>query len=390
MQTVRALAGLWCLICLVTNGCGEPIEPQGAAGAMDQPGGPVLEVAQVQTVTTVQDSAGLFLSPTPEQEVPGYVEHALETSLVANQEERAKVDLALLFRWNAPVTASRRLEASLLSPTGAPWSPIQHFFPRVSPGVGGVTWPLEVLEADAVDLDESISAEWRGWQGFRGLGVRSSALAGGLSAPVATLDFEMRGPQSPLVLTAVGDNLVVVNRSDQLIEQALLVYSHPGGVAVTVVGVLGPGEGTVTILGPKEHPPDVLLEMARDRLGSFFGSVVGPELGVAMAQAKSIPFLETQGLRLIALLNEDAKPVAVSFSSPVAQSRRVVVSHSEILKPEEEARVLAVVSDASLLARQTPTLLGRFTEAKLEFGASHGDAAARARSATLLAELRAR
>ena len=394
MQTVRWLSGLWCLICLGASSCGEPSQPpaaeQSAAGAMAQPAEPVLEIAQVQTVTTVQDSAGLFLSPTPEQDVPGYVEHALETSLVANQEERAKVDLALLFRWNAPVTAGRSLEASFVSPTGALWSPIQHYFPRISPGVDRVRWPLEVLGADAADLDDSISAEWRGWQGFRGLGVRSSAVAGGLSAPVATLDFEMRGPQSPLVLTAEGADLMVLNRSDQLIEQVLLVYSHPGGVAVTVVGALGPGQRTVTVLGPKEHPPDVLLEMARDRLGSFFGSVVGPELGAAMAQAKSIPFLETQGLRLIALLNEDAEPVAVSFSSPVAQSRRVVVSHSEILKPEEESRVLAVVADPSLLAEQTPTMLGRFTEAKLEFGALHGDAATRAHSAALLAELRAR
>lgn len=385
MQTALRFSAVWCLIAASVSGCGVPSESQ-----PEPPLEPTLEVAEVQTVTTVQDSGGLFLSPTPEQAVPGYVEHASETTLAADQQERAKVDLALLFRSDTPSGDTRTLDARLVSPNGAPWSPMQHYFPHVSAATGGVSWPLEVSAADAAQQDDSISSEWRGWQGFRALGVRSSTVTGGPSVPVATLDFEMRGPQSPLVLTADGDALVVVNRSDQVIEQALLVYSHPGGVAVTVVGALGPGERKVTVLGPKEHPPDVLLELARDQLGSFFGSVVGSELGAAMARAKSIPFLETQGLRLISLLNEESAPVAVSFSSPVARDRRVVVSHSEILKPEEEARVLGVVADPALGAAQAPSVLGRFTEAKLEFAAFHGDSVVRERSAALLGELRAR
>jgi hypothetical protein len=58
-------------------------------------------------------------------------------------------------------------------------------------------------------------------------------------------------------------------------------------------------------LGPKERPPEQLLELAQGALGDFFAASVGAELGRAMAEAKSIPFLETQGFRLISMLGED-------------------------------------------------------------------------------------
>ena len=392
MQTARSCFAVWCLIWLGSSACSANRQAQPSEPPDPAPSLALLEVAEVQTVTTVQDSAGLFLSPTPERDVPSYVEQgSAAPAAVEEERERAKVEIALLFRSSeGAIVDSRSIEVQLASPHAAVWSPMQHYFPRVSEVASGVSWPIAVSSADPADLDDSISAEWRGWQGFRGLGVQSGVIKGGPRAPAATLDFEASGPESPLLLTAEGTDLVVVNRSDRVISQALLVYSHPGGVAVTVVQALGPGERAVTILGPKENPAGVLLELARDRLSTFFATAVGLELGAAMAQAKSIPFLETQGLRLIALLDNSVEPASVSFSAPVSRQGRVLVSHSEILKPEEEARVLSVIADPSLGAAQAPSVLGRFTEAKLEFAALNGDAAVHERSSAILTELRRR
>jgi hypothetical protein len=109
-----------------------------------------------------------------------------------------------------------------------------------------------------------------------------------------------------------------------------------------------------------------------------------------MAAAKSIPFLETQGLRLIALLGEDQEPPAVSYSTPVAARQRVVLSHSEILKPEEEGCVLRVVMDPSVGLEQARASFGRFTQAKLELAAQSAHSSASVRAAALLTELRNR
>ena len=351
---------------------------------------PPIDVAEVQTVTTVQDSSGLFLSPTPEQNVPSFVEQSgAPSASQAEAEERAKIDLALLFRAHEAGPLAASVQARLLPRDAASWSPIQHYFPRIEAASDGVRWPLRVSSSDAADLDAAVSTEWRGWEGFHGLGVAGSAAQGATRAPVATLDFEIRGRQSPLVLTLENGTLIITNRSDQTIERALLIYSHPGGVGVTTVTQLGPGERRVTVLGPKEQPSDVLLEMARVELAAFFALKVGPELGAAMAEAKSIPFLETQGMRLITLLGDEQDALSVAFASPVSQTR-VIVSHSEILKPEEEARVLSVVADPSVGAVQATAVLGRFTEAKLEFAELKGDAVVRERSSALLSELRSR
>ena len=187
-------------------------------------------------------------------------------------------------------------------------------------------------------------------------------------APVATLDFETSGLSSPLVLSVEGNTLLVTNRSTIRRSRALDLFAL-GRRRSDRLEALGPGERRVTVLGPKEHPPETLLELARGQLTDFFAASVGPELAPAMAAAKSIPFLETQGLRLIALLGEEQEPASVSFSVPVSTRQRVVVSHSEILKPEEEARVLDVVTDPSVGLEQALATFGRFTQAKLEFAA---------------------
>jgi len=381
--------GSW--ICLVgtlllgASGCGTAAPAQtGEAGAK-------LDSVQVTTLTTVQASSGLFLSPSPQQDVPGYVARGQPSTPVEPVEgfDRAKVDLALLFQGPA-AGALPALTAELRPTSTGEWSPIEHYFPAVESTANGARWPLELFRNDAVSAS-GISTEWSGWQAFGGLGVRQPLGEGEASAAVATLDFEVRGAPSPLVLTLTNtEQLLVTNRSGQAIERALLIYSHPGGVAVTVVGALGPGASSITTLGPKEQPPEELLDLARATLADFFAVSVGPELGAAMADAKSIPFLETQGFRLISLLDESQTPASLEFAQPLGTTKRVVVSHCEILKPEEEARLLTVVADDTLDDAAVTVDLGRFSEAKLELAVSSGDATVSDRAVALLDQLRRR
>lgn len=391
MRSLRPATSKGSWFCLVgtlllgSNGCGTsaPAEPAEASAQLD--------CVQVTTLTTVQASSGLFLSPTPQQDVPGYVALGERSTPVEPAEgfERAKVDVALLFQ-SAARGALPSLTAELEPSNNGAWSPIEHYFPAVEPTGNGARWPIELFRTEAV-ADVGISSEWSGWQAFGGLGVRQPLTAGETGAAVATLDFEVRGAASPLVLTLTStEQLLVTNQSGQAIERALLIYSHRGGVAVTVIGALGPGASSITTLGPKEHPPERLLELARAELADFFAVSVGAELGTAMADAKSIPFLETQGFRLISLLDGSQAPAALEFSQPLTTAKRVVVSHSEILKPEEEARLLTVVADDTLDAGSVTGDLGRFSEGKLEFAASSADATVSARASTLLEELRSR
>jgi len=391
MRLTRSGALIGGGISLFIAGCGAA-DPAVAGAPPTASNQPSIDVVQVETVTTVQSWAGSFLSPTPERAVPAYVERgaAVSSAEYAQLVERAKVDIALLFRASPAGSANQDLSAQLISPSAAPWSGVAHCFPHVEQSATSVSWPLGLSAVAPSDLDSAVSPEWRGWQDFRGLSVRASTRQAGSSAPVATLDFTTSGLSSPLMLSADGETLLLTNRSDHAVARALLIYSHPGGVAVTAVNALGPGERALTILGPKEHPPQVLLDLARQQLSDFFAQSVGSELAPAMAAAKSIPFLETQGLRLVALLSEELEPAALSFSAPVAAQQRVVLSHSEILKPEEEARVLDVVMDPSVGAEQALATLGRFTEAKLEFAAQSSNIAVSAKATALLDEVRRR
>lgn len=386
---LAASSGSWfCLagaLLLGASGCGT------SAPAATAEAGATLDSVQVTTLTTVQASSGLFLSPSPQQDVPGYVARGEPSTPVEPVEgfDRAKVDLALLFQGPAQGELPS-LTADLRPTSTGEWSPIEHYFPAVEPTAGGARWPIELFRTEAVAAT-GISTEWSGWQAFGGLGVRQPRGEADTSAAVATLDFEVRGAPSPLMLTLTNtEQLLVTNQSGQAIERALLIYSHPGGVAVTVVGALGPGDSSITTLGPKEQPPEELLDLARATLAEFFAVSVGAELGAAMAGAKSIPFLETHGFRLISLLDESQAPAALEFAQPLGSTKVVVVSHSEILKPEEEARLLTVVADDTLADAAVTGDLGRFSEAKLEFAATSGDAAVSSRAVTLLDQLRRR
>jgi len=367
-------------------------EPNGGGGTAPTADVDV-DVVQVTTLTTVQASSGLFLSASPEQDVPDYVARG-ELGAAADPMtglDLAKVDVALLFQSESTADLPD-LHAQLRSSGAGQWSPIEHYFPTVEPVEAGADWPIELLR-DASQAPTGVSSEWSGWQAYGGLGVRPPQRTGGsapVSAAVATLDFEVRGRPSPLVLSGDVGNLRVTNRSGSVIARALLIYSHPGGVAVTEVNELGPGASAVTALGPKEHPPAQLLEMARAELRSLFVASVGAELGAAIADAKSIPFLETQGLRLISMLDVSEAPATIDFSATPSRLDQVVVSHSEILKPDEETRVLSVVADETLSAAEVASQLGRFSEAKLQFAASNGDDTVRPRAEQLLVELRSR
>lgn len=347
-----------------------------------------LAVVQVTTLTTVQASSGLFLSPAAQRELPSFVERGAPAAPVEPAEGQylTKVDLALLFLGDPG--ASTELMAELGSSDEGEWSPVEHSFPVVEPAESGAVWPIELTRAGEVAAD-GISTEWSGWQGFGGLGVRTPGAGGAPSAAVAALDFEVLGSPSPLVLSTDLGVLTVRNQSNSPIDRALLIYSHPGGVGVTEITDLRPGASSVTMLGPKEHPPETLLEMARDHLRAFFTDSVGPELGAAMADAKSIPFLETQGLRLISLLEIREAPTIVGFSQRPTSHKNIVVSQSEIFKLEEEQRMVGIVADEALEPSQVQSELGRFTEAKLEYVSVSADAAVSARAQSLLEQLRA-
>lgn len=390
MRTLRVTSALSPLLALGFSlallGCGSSDEPDPDAENWEAS----LAVVQVTTLTTVQASSGLFLSPTAQRDLPSFVERGAATTPVEPVEGQnlTKVELALLF----PGTGgpSIKLTADLGAPDSdeGEWSPVEQSYPLTESTLYGTTWPLELTGSDDVTT-EGVSTEWSGWKDFGGQGVRAPGADGAASAAVAALDFEVRGFPAPLVLSVEQGELTVHNQSRGRIDRALLVYSHPGGVGVTEIRDLGPGASSVTTLGPKEHPPETLLEMARDDLRAFFSDSVGPELAAAMADAKSVPFLETQGLRLISLLDVTEAPTIVGFSRRPASHKNVVVSHSEIFKLEEEQRMVGVVADETLDPSQVQGELGRFTEAKLEYVSLSADAAVSERAKTLLEQLRA-
>ncbi len=373
-------------MCLFLVGCGTSAPD---ATEPEDPSELRTEVVQVTTLTTVQASSGAFLSPGAQQERPDYLARAEPEAMPGPTAglDRSKVDVALLFRESA--VALPELEAEMNAMGAHQWSPIDHYFPALQPTPDGARWPIQLVASREVQA-AGISSEWSGWQTFGGQGVRSPGPATEVAprAAVATLDFEARGGSSPLVLSTDGAELTVSNRSREGIERALLVYSHPGGVGVTAVSKLGPGESRITFLGPKEHPPGVLLDLARAELRDFFAASVGNELGAAIADAKSIPFLETPGLRLISVLSGTQAPMVVRFSPAVGAYQHVVVSHSEIFKLEEEERVLSVLADDSLAAPEAIAELGRFSAGKLEYAIDNGAPALSARAASLLEQLR--
>lgn len=346
-------------------------EPEVASGLSQ------LNVVEVTTVTTVQGSNGIFLSPRPQQVRPDYVERGRAAFAASPEpsadEGRAKVDSALLFRALSPQTPRPfELEASLGDLDA------QHYFPAVS----GRRWPIALPGSPASSHGETWT-EWDGWRAYGGLAIDH--------APAATLDYERLGLPSPLVLGAEsddgGERLLVTNRSDQTIPKALLVYSHDGGVGVRLVQELGPGMTAVTTTGPKEHLPEVLLAEARDTLEQFFLEELGQELAVSIARSKSIPFLETHGLRLIYLLDDALAPAAIGLPAGIGEQRRVAIAQAEVLQPMEETHVLSMLANSELTAADAPAQLGRFAHAKLEGASLNGDAQAQQQAQELLQSL---
>jgi hypothetical protein len=309
-----------------------------------------LRVVEVTTVTTVQGSSGIFLSPHPQQRRPAYVERGVLSDVRAAPSvelDRVKVDTALLFDAAQPSALSFEVGLGDIKP--------QHYFPAVREG----RWPIAlggVFESEADSW-----TEWGGWRAFGGVAVET--------APAATLDYELVGLESPLVLSAEEGQIVVTNRSAQTIAKTLLVYSHEAGIGIRVVESLAPGMRRITATGPKEHLPSALLALAREQLEGFFSEVAGPDLGRVLAHAKSIPFLETMGLRLIYMLDEAAAPRPVVLPRGVAGQRRFVVAQAEVLAPAEEEHVVSLLRAGTLQAADLAGVLGRFSRAKLEVAA---------------------
>jgi hypothetical protein len=357
-----------------------------------------LSVVEVTTVTTVQGSSGVFLSPRPSVAPPSYLEPGSVAPSVSfpgapSATDRAKVDAALLFKGEAAGSVRWHLDASLAAsaPANAPPS-VEHFFPRLSTEGASVHWPLELSTLASPDdsgLEADASSEWTGWRAFPGLKVAGAAPPA-LAASAASLDYDALGVSAPLVLASDGEQMIVTNRSDALISNSLLIYAHPGGVGIRVVSELHPGQQVVTTTGPKEGPISGQLDEARQELSAFFTQSLGAELGVAVAQAKSIPFLETQGMRLVYLLPNLQLPAQITFSEGIAEHRQVVISQAEVLLQTEEASVLSTLATSgSLNVSSATALLGRFTQAKLEYATQSGDAQVSAESSQLLNELEA-
>lgn len=328
-----------------------------------------LTAVEVSTVTTVQGASGIFLSPRAQQERPPYVEASAELegdAVPAPSVElnRVKVDTALLFR--GPGAASFEVTLNGVKP--------QHFFPAVA----GARWPI-VLGEEGADPAEAVWTEWEGWRAYAGRSVER--------APAATLDHERFDFESPVVLTSDGsDEIQVTNRSTQAINRALLVYSHSGGIGISSVTELGPGMRKVTTPGPKEGSPTYLLDKARGELEAFFSEAAGAELGRAMAQSKSIPLLETPGLRLLYLLDDAHSPRVVALPRGFASERRFVIAQAEVVLPVEEQHVLSLLRDG-LEPTDVPSVLGRFSRAKLELAGLNEDAEVQARAGRLLQTL---
>jgi hypothetical protein len=370
---------------LGTLGCSQASPP--GKGDSQIPDLSRVSAVEVTTVTTVQASTGIFLSPRPQQVRPAYVERGEEgaagVAMPSVELDRAKVDSALLFSSAQSDAAPLQLSATF-SALGQQGEPLpQHFFPALEAEGSKAGWALELRNRVADDEPETWT-EWGGWQAFGGLGV--GATASNDAAPAATLDYELLGLSSPVVLTAEGDDIVITNRSDQPIAKVMLVYSHADGVGITVVADLGPGMRRETMTGPKEHDAEELLQHARGQLEEFFGETLGPELGRAVARAKSVPFLETRGLRLIYLLDEQRAPAAIALPQGLRQERRFVISHAEVLAPADEHDVLGLL-EAGVEPSEIPSRLGRFARAKLEVARLLGNEQVQQQSSQLLESL---
>lgn len=377
--------GLLGVALLGALGCSEAADPadEGAHPAQVSQ----LNAVEVTTLTTVQASTGIFLSPRAQQTRPTYVEQGRAGNAGGEPPsadlDRAKVDSALLFSIAQGEVTSARLSATFSALAEQDESLPQHFFPELEAQGRRASWPLLLRAAAPVSDVAETWSEWGGWQAFGGLSVGES---GAVTAPAATLDYEMVGLRSPLVLGSDDRDIVITNRSEQAIAKALLIYAHQNGVGINVVADLGPGMRRETRLGPKEHNPEELLRRGRLQLEQFFGESMGPELGRAVARAKSVPFLETLGLRLVYLLDPRMGPAPLTLPASLAQQRRFVISHAEVLVPEEEQQVLALLQ-TPVEPRELTSQLGRFARAKLEVAGVLGDEQVRQQSAALLQSL---
>jgi hypothetical protein len=351
-----------------------------------------LDVVAVATVTTVQASSGSYLAPEPEQELPAFVERTRASA--EGDAPGTVVDTALSFRSTQALGSELALSISARVSSDGLWS-MEWGFPSLESQPASLLWRLRLQAAapePAGALPPGASSEWRAWTSFGGLAVLPAtpdSASAVTSAPAALVTFAARRRFAPLELGSEGSEMVITNPSQRTIDRALLIYSHSEGVGVREVLDLGPGERRVTTLGPKEHPIADLLALARGELTTFFATRVGDELASAMAAAKSIPFLETRGLRLIYMLDETEAPLSLEFSSRVERFQQVVVAHAEVLSPIDEADVLTLLaSDPQLDLATLSATLGRFTEAKLEFAQSQGDAEVSQRATALLSDLR--
>src|SRR4051812_2718623 len=128
-----------------------------------------IHVVEVTTVTTVQSSSGVFLSPRPSVAPPAYLEPGSAAPLVSFPDaplatDRAKLSTALLFRADVPGSERFRLDATLTPSDGSSAPPsVEHFFPKLNTGATSVRWALELSVPEGTadpELESDSSSEW--------------------------------------------------------------------------------------------------------------------------------------------------------------------------------------------------------------------------------------
>lgn len=356
-----------------------------------------LELVQVTTVTTLQAPDGTFISPVPLRSVPKFVSQreATQDPDAAFTKDPAQLDLALLFQGgntggSAPVALDAKFSLPELAGGQGVW--VQSVFPGTLTSEGdAASWPIFLHRSTPNASVATEYLEWTGWQTFGGWSIGTAqGGAEDVLAPAATLDLRMGAYSAPLVVTTDGVDVTIKNRSAQAFERMLLVYSHEGGIGVRVIDDL-PELATVSVLlGPKEGPNYLQLQVAQERLTELFLEPLGDAIAPALARARSVPLLETQGLRVIALSRGVAGEGAEVSTGAVTTTTTIELIHAEVIEPKEADRVQTLLAGDEIAVADLAVVLGRFAEAKLELASRTSDSVVASRALNLLSQLRAR
>jgi hypothetical protein len=348
-----------------------------------------LQVTDVSVLTTVQSSKGKRLTASPARALPAFVQTfaTLDASVATST-----VDITLVFKSETARSSGQAFSVSgsieSANVQGGSAS-LREVYPSVVGAASTVDWVLRLSAPAAAEALISEFPEWFGWRAYGGLLVQANAeIVGFDGAPGATLSMAIQGAAPSFALENDGETVFVDNNTQQAFGKLLLVKSHDGGIGITVLNSVKPGDHIETLFGPKEGNTVLQLTEARNTLRAFFAEQLSDTLADTLTEAKSGPFLEVKGVRLIGLV-ESPMAAPVRFALPV-NAQHVAVVHAEVLLSEEEQRVeqLLLQTPPSDVASAV-SALGRFTQAKLQLASESADPDVRARAVQLLTDLSA-